>query len=79
MQRIIYLILHNLINNEALIRKLSQSYPMRRAAQFLVYLHHKKQCAALEFKKLNELNGIKLSEKLKKIYEELEKQNKNLK
>lgn len=66
------------MNNEQLVQKLADSYPMRRAAQLLVYFYNRNKETALEFKNLHQLQGLNLKEKLKKIYEELENQKKKL-
>lgn len=79
MVKIILIILNRLINNEHLVTKLAESYPMRRAAQFLVYFYNKNKISAIDFKNLAKLEGSKWTEKLKKIYEDLESQNKKLK
>ena len=76
--RLILIILNNLMNNEQLVRKLADSYPMRRAAQLLVYFYHKNKETALEFKNLKQLNGLNLVQKLEKIYKELENKKKKL-
>ncbi|KAK6620585.1 hypothetical protein RUM43_010877 [Polyplax serrata] len=61
-----------------LVQKLADSYPMRRAAQLLVYFYNRNKETALEFKNLHQLQGLNLKEKLKKIYDELENQKKKL-
>ncbi len=57
-----------LMNNTQMIEKMANSYPMRRAAQFTVYLFHKSK-AALEDRRAVELRN-KITEQVKQVTSE---------
>lgn len=69
--------------NDRVIDKLADSYPIRRAAQWVVYFFNKTKAISpqqtLSSKKQEALKNLseKLEDKLKKIKEDLEKKAKN--
>lgn len=75
-------IMNYLVNNHQLIDKLADSYPMRRAAQWVVYLTNKTKGLTQESMKesLSKQNvenlGEKLEAYLKNVRDQLEKKSK---
>lgn len=65
---IIKLIERYLLNNQQLIDKVAESYPMRRAAQWVVYLFTKTKSITAE----RNLNKESVENSLKRLKEKLE-------
>lgn len=64
-------------NNEQLVNRLAESYPIRQAARMLVYFFNRTK-AISEDVGLKKLDETKLIETLKKIRDELEKKSKQM-
>lgn len=77
-------ILRYLIHNEQLINRLAESYPVRRAARFIVYFFTRSRSIVekkIEPSKFREINldqikefGKKIEDNLKRVRDDLEKQ-----
>ncbi|XP_046680499.1 protein NCBP2AS2 homolog [Homalodisca vitripennis] len=77
-------ILRYLANNEQVVNRLAESYPIRRAARFVVYLFNRSKSiveSEIASGKLNDVNlsnmrnlAARLENHLKQIKEDLEKQ-----
>lgn len=79
----IWRIIQRFLMNDKVVDRLAESYPIRRAAQWVVYFFHKsgsdKNISVTKSylaKKLFSRFSLKIEEKLKNVKEELEKKSK---
>lgn len=78
---VLRIILHILSNNERLIQRLSESYPVRRAAQWVVLFFHRgkgliedKKLTPQQFRSLIQRFAQNLKEEYKQVQDKSKKQ-----